>query len=108
MGLLTRATYADLGTTEQAVYTAPTGKNAVLIGGNIANKLDTIIRVDIYLKVGSSKFTILRSVAIPVNDAFSFSGSEQKIVLNPGDQIVLKSNSGASADIILSVSEMAV
>lgn len=95
----------DLGTSQVAIYTVTPGENAVIIGCNIANKLDITILVDIKIRKAGIDYMLLRQVMIPPNTAYVSSGDEQKIVLNENDSIQMVSNVAASADVLLSVSE---
>ncbi|MGL4523804.1 MAG: hypothetical protein ACRCWQ_14750 [Bacilli bacterium] len=106
MSLLTNAVKAGLGTAETIIYTTPAGKNGIVLGGNIANIVAELIRVDIVVQTSGSNISILKGVAVPPNASFSFSGLEQKVVLKPGDKISMKSSVNASADVFLSMSEL--
>jgi hypothetical protein len=107
MSTLNSYASADLGTSQIAVYTCPGSKVAVIVGSNIANKLDVSITVDIKIRKGGTDYWLLRQVLIPPFTAYVSSGDEQKTVLNAGDSIQMKSSAVASADILMSVSEFA-
>ncbi len=96
---------ADLGTSLQQVYICPDGKTAVVIGSNIANKLSTTITVDIKYRKAGVDYLMLKSVFIPPSVAYVSSGDEQKLILNSGDSIRMQSDTAASADVVISVSE---
>lgn len=106
MSLLNSVPASAVGTSKVVVYTVPSAKFAVLIGANLANLLDTPVKVDIILKRGTTEYTMLRGLVIPPNAAYTFSGDEQKLVLIGNDQVIVKSNTAASVDAWLSMSEM--
>lgn len=105
MGTLNSYPTANLSTTQIPVYTCGTGKAAVLIGSNIANKTDTTITVDIKFRRSGTDYMLLKSVFIPPYTAYISSGDEQKTVLNDGDSIQMVSDTVNSADVLISVSE---
>lgn len=106
MGLLTNAKASNVGTSEVIVYTVPTGKTGILIGANIANKVQSSIKADIILKSGATNYYLLKGVCIPPTGGYSFSGFEQKIVLSAGEKVVLQMDTANSADVWVSISEL--
>lgn len=95
----------DLGVTQIPTYTCPALKSAVIIGSNIANKLDVTILVDIKFRRSGVDYYVLKQVMIPPQTAYVSSGDEQKMVFNAGDTLEMISNFANSADVMISVSE---
>ena len=106
MSLLQRRLKKDLGIGEAVLYTVPTNKSAVLIGANVSNKIDTLIRINFILRSGADDIYVVKELPIPPNTAFSFSGLEQKLVLSAQDMVVVTSDKADSADVWVSFSEM--
>lgn len=106
MSLLKSVKTANISNAFTDLYIAPAGKVGILVGGNIANKIDSVITVDISVESGGTSYVLLKGLAIPPNAAFSFSGLEQKFVVGTGDKIKAKSSANNSADALLSISEL--
>lgn len=107
MGLLKRSTQINLGTGGSNIYQVPSEKVAVIIGGNIANKIDKVatFTISLYDKDGAP-YMLLNKLPIPPRAAFSFSGLEQKVVMMAGDRLYIVSDIDNSGDCWLSVSEI--
>lgn len=104
--VIKRTVSRGIGVSDVSVYTVPANTVAVLIGLNIANILDTSINVDIKYRVDSNDVYVLKGITIPPNASFTPTGMEQKLTMAAADQLVIKSDTAASADVILSYSEI--
>jgi hypothetical protein len=88
---------------EETVYTAPELKTSYIIECDIASTGATGIQVSVTLSKSSSSAYIVKGAPVPVGSAIQVVDG-QKIVLEPGDSIKVKST-GGSADVILSLVE---
>jgi hypothetical protein len=98
----------------QSVGTVATDVGAVvasstettLIGMTIANRVSSVISVDVQLHNGSASTYIVKAAPIPVGGSLIVVGGDQKIVLNVGHKIIVTSNTASSADVIMSFLEI--
>lgn len=108
MSLLNSAIAAAVGTTPVAVLTVPAGNAAVLIGGNLANILTSAMpSVTVTVVRGGVTINVIKAVPIPVNSGFTFSGTEQKLILMAGDVLNVVSDTADSIDVLISYSLLA-
>jgi len=101
---------ASIGTSETTVYVA-TGSSPVtstVIGVSVANRVETNILMDVkmYDRSASKNVVLVSGSLIPPGSNIVLVGGEQKIVLEDGDYLTLKSNVASSADIVISVLEI--
>ena len=106
MSLLKRVASLNVHSSEASIYTVPAGKVAVLIGANVSNKKNTLIKVTFKIKSNNVDYTMIKDLPIPPEAAFSFSGLEQKVVLQAGDQVIFGADQDNAGDVWLSMSEM--
>ena len=100
--------------TLRAVGTSPVDVGAVvasstettLIGMTIANRVSSVISVDVQLHDGSNATYIVKAAPVPVGGSLIVVGGDQKIVLNVGHKIIVTSNTASSADVIMSFLEI--
>ena len=103
-------TVDDIGTSPVDVLTMPAGKNAVIIGFNIANKLGTDVEVDISVtKAGSGAAATLigNNIEILANGSQNVFDT-MKHVLEAGDKLSVFSDTATSVDVVLSYLEETV
>lgn len=98
----------NLGTSLTAVgsYTVGNGNTAVVLGLTVCNVSGATINVDVAVNDGANNFYIVKNAPISAGGALVPIGGEQKIVLNSGDSIQVKSDSATSLDAILSIMEI--
>jgi len=99
---------SNIGTSSVAVYTAPTGKTATIIGLSLANKISSDITCDITLTDTSTSTTVylVRSAPIPTGSSLVAIGKDQKVVVENGDIISVVSSDTSSIDVVMSVMEL--
>ena len=93
-----------VGTDVGAVVASST--ETTLIGMTIANRVSSVIEVDVTLSDASNATYIVKSAPIPVGGSLIVVGGDQKIVLMTGDKISVLSNTASSADVIMSFLEI--
>jgi hypothetical protein len=98
----------SIGTTETTIYTTPAVTTTTVIGVAVANRLQSNILVDVrILESGSLNTAFLCTGSlIPPGSNIILVGGEQKVVLETGDSLRLRSNVASSADIIVSALEI--
>jgi len=85
------------------------GATHTLIGMTISNIVSSVIAVDVILENSSSRTYVVKAAPIPTGGSLVTCGGDQKIVLwyhgGNGDQIVVRSNTANSVNIVLSYLE---
>lgn len=100
---------ASIGVTATAVYTTPASTTTTVIGLSVANVLTTQIYVDVTLTDTSATKTVylVKGAPVPVGSSLVVVGGDQKVVMEAGDIIKVKSGTAASADVTVSVLQIA-
>lgn len=104
-----RKTSRDVGTSAAQVgsYTVGSGVETTIIGLTLANTTASAIDVDVYLHDGSDNNTyMIKSAPIPVGSTLIVVGGEQKVVLEPDDEIYVESSAASSVDVVMSILEV--
>lgn len=98
----------SIGTVEETVYTTPAATTTTVIGVSVANRVQSNIFVDVKLiKSGDTQNAFLCTGSlIPPGSNIILVGGEQKVVLETGDYLTLRSDIASSADIIVSALEI--
>ena len=85
------------------------GYTHTIIGLTISNIISDVIAVDVILENSSSRTYVVKAAPIAVGGSLVVAGGDQKLVMwyhgGNGDQIVVRSNTANSVDIILSYLE---
>ena len=85
------------------------GATHTIIGLTISNIISSVIAVDVILENSSSRTYVVKAANIPVGSSLIVAGGDQKIVLwyhdSNGDQLVVRSNTLNSTNIVLSYLE---
>jgi hypothetical protein len=89
---------AGVGTAGSDVYTAGAGVQATIIGMTVANITTNNINVDVKVTAGGITVYLVKGALIPVGGALVPVGGDQKVVV---------SDTVSSADVLLSVLEIA-
>lgn len=105
--LFKRFTSANVGTTVTAVggYVVPAANVATVIGLSISNTANVGISVAAELSNSSSSQFIIKNAPIPAGGTLVVIGGDQKVVMQVGDSIQVKSDTATSVDAILSLLE---
>lgn len=90
----------QVGTTAVPVLIASAGSTA--IGMSVANVTDEQIEVDVTVTSGNVTGHLVKGAPVPKGGALVVIGGDQKVVLQAGDTIAVKSSAAGSADVILS------
>lgn len=98
----------SIGATETTIYTTPVATTTTVIGVAVSNRLQSNILVDVKLVESGSLNTafLCTGSLIPPGSNIILVGGEQKVVMESGDRLTLRSNVASSADIVLSALEI--
>ena len=101
------AAAAATGTSEVSVYTVPSSTTSTVIGLTMANVTAGTIEADIrvYDSSGTAHYYLIKSAEIFTGGALVAVGGDQKLVLETGDIVKVKSDTASSIDTIISVME---
>ena len=101
------AASAATGTSEVSVYTVPSSTTSTVIGLTMANVTAGTIEADIrvYDSSGTAHYYLVKSAEIFTGGALVAVGGDQKLVLETGDIVKIKSDTASSIDTIISVME---
>ena len=101
-------TSAAIGTTPVTVLTCPSATEVTVIGLSVANRATSQILVNVELDAtgrtsgAGDKVFLVRNAPVPVGSSLVVVGGDQKVVMEPGDAIVVTSDTASSADVTLS------
>jgi hypothetical protein len=98
----------SIGTTETTIYTTPAVTTTTVIGVAVSNRVQSNILVDVKLVESGSLNTafLCTGSLIPPGSNIILVGGEQKVVMETGDRLTLRSNVASSVDIVLSALEI--
>ena len=98
----------SIGTTETTIYTTPEATTTTVIGVSVASRVQSNILVDVLLEESGSLNTsyLCSGSLIPPGSNIILVGGEQKVVMETGDTLKMKSDTAGSADIIVSALEI--
>lgn len=99
----------NIGTSLTAVgsYTVGSATQTTVIGLIVSNTTGSAITVDCTLNDGTNDTYLVKAAPIPVGGSLVVVGGQQKVVLETGDSIKVKSSAATSADAIMSILEIA-
>tara|TARA_B100001250_G_scaffold40252_1_gene31970 strand:+ start:677 stop:1009 length:333 start_codon:yes stop_codon:yes gene_type:complete len=95
----------EVTTSEQTVYTAPTGYTTIVLYAHIANYGTSDSTVTMTHKRSSTDTEIIKGANVPVADAFI--PMNGKLVLETNDSVTIEAGANSTLKIILSILETA-
>jgi hypothetical protein len=99
-------TKANVGVTTVGIYTVPGATTTTVLGITLANVSGTGINATVGIsRTSSDSVSIIRNVPIPQGSSLEFMAGN-KVVLETGDIITVKSDVASSLDASLSILEM--
>jgi len=103
-----RKTSANIGNTATPVgdYTVGSATKVVVLGLTVANRTGSTVNADVYINNGSDIFYLVKTAPISAGGALVPIGGDQKLVLQTGDNVVIKSDSASSIDAVMSIMEI--
>lgn len=100
------AIVTGVGTTSTTVYTAPSATVATVIGLSISNTSTNQVDIEVTLTKGATTAFLIKNAPLPVGSSLVIIGGDQKVVLETGNYIQIKSSVAASVDTIMSILEL--
>ena len=97
----------NVGTSAVTVYTAPAATTSTVIGLSVANVTASAITVDVTLVKSAVSTYLIKGAPVPVGGTLIVVGGDQKLVLQTTDAVKVTSSAATSADVIVSVLEVA-
>ena len=98
--IFVNAVAKSIGTQSVEVYVAPS--KAVVIGGNITNKLSSTVPVNIILRKGVDDIYVQQNRRIFAGEPFELNQGN-KLVLNAGDKLIVSALVDSSIDVVFSL-----
>lgn len=97
-----------VGESNSAIYTVPANTTTTVIGCTVSNlKDDTNIFTDVFYKNANTDVAyMVKGAEIAIGGASIPIGGDQKLVMESGSSLSVRSSSADSADVILSVLEI--
>lgn len=102
----------SVGVTPVAVggYTVPAGSQVTVIGMIVSNIKSVTIKASVLINDGTYSYSIVGgatpSVDIVKGSSAVIIGGDQKVVLEPGDSIVVVCDQADAADVVMSILEI--
>ena len=98
-------TKKEVGTSVTDAYTVASSTTTVVIGITLANRSGNQINCDLILNVASGDDVyLIRNIPIPIGSSFEWMAGN-KLVMETGDKLQVKSDAAASLDVAISVLE---
>ena len=98
-------TKKEVGTSLADAYTVASSTTTVVIGITLANRSGKQINCDLMLNVSSGDDVyLIRNIPIPNGSSFEWMAGN-KLVMETGDKLQVKSDAAASLDVAISVLE---
>jgi hypothetical protein len=103
-----RKTSAGIGTGFLPIdsYTVPGSTEVTVIGMTLANVTSGPILADVSLFDGASYISVVKEAPIPTGGSLVVVGGDQKLVMEAGDSMRVKSDTASSIDVIMSILEI--
>ena len=101
-------TDTGIGTSPATIFTCPSSTETTIIGLTVANIESSQILVDVQLDASGrtsgaeDSVYLVKSAPVPAGSSLVVIGGNQKVVMEPGDEIVVTSDTASSADVVLS------
>ena len=106
--IFSRKVQKDIGITSTKInnYTVAASVSTTIIGLILSNTTNAQITIDATLNDGTIDYYLIKNAPINVGGSLILIGGDQKVVLNTGDSIKIKSSAATSCDAIMSILEI--
>ena len=103
-----RKTSAGIGTSYTPIdsYTVPASTEVTVIGLTVSNVTASTVNATVSLFDGASYISIVTDAPVPGGGSLVVVGGDQKLVMEPGDSMRVKSDTASSIDVIMSILEI--
>lgn len=96
----------DIGVAATTIYTAPALTSTTVIGLSVANVSGAVAYTDVTLVKGATTVHLIKNAPVPYGGTLVVVGGDQKVVLEAGNYIQVKSTAATSLDVVASVLEL--
>lgn len=100
------AVLQNTGTTATTIYTAPASTTTTVIGLSVANVSGATVSADVTMTKGATTVYLIKAAPVPVGGTLVVIGGDQKVVLETGNLIQVRSSAVTSLDSVASVLEL--
>lgn len=102
-----RKTSRGIGNTAVTVgnYTVTSNLGAIVVGLSISNITGDEVGADVIINNGNNDYYVLKDAPIPNGSTLIAAGKDQKIVLQSGDSVKVRSTDDTSIDVVMSIME---
>ncbi len=87
-------------------YTVPASTETTVIGLTVSNTTAATIEVDVTVNDATNDYYVVKTAPVPSGGSLVVVGGDQKLVLTTGDSVKIKSDTGISADAVMSILEI--
>lgn len=87
-------------------YTVPSATQVTVIGLVVSNTSVASVLVDVTVYDGANDTHLVKSCPIPAGGSVIVVGGDQKLVLEVGDSVRIKSDTATSIDAVMSILEL--
>lgn len=88
-------------------YTVPAANQTTIVGLTISNRITSQILVDCALfDTNANTYYLIKDAPLPSGGSIVIVGGDQKVVMEVGDSIRVRSDTANSADVIMSTLEI--
>ena len=103
-----RKTSAGIGTSYTAIdsYTVPASTEVTVIGLTVSNVTGSTVKATVSLFDGSTFTSIVTDGPVPAGGSLVVVGGDQKLVMETGDDMRIKSDTASSLDVVMSILEI--
>jgi hypothetical protein len=98
----------SVGTSLTAVgsYTVPSSTETTVIGLVVANTTSSQVLIDATVNDSSNDTYLIKQAPVPSGGSIVIIGGDQKVVLEVGDSLKVKSDTASSVDVVMSILEI--
>ena len=103
-----RKTSAGIGTGYTPIdsYTVPASTEVTVIGLTVSNVTGSTVKATVSLFDGSTFTSIVTDGPVPAGGSLVVVGGDQKLVMETGDDMRIKSDTASSLDVVMSILEI--
>ena len=103
-----RKTSAGIGTGFTPIdgYTVPASTEVTVIGLTVSNVTGSTVKATVSLFDGSTFTSIVTDGPVPAGGSLVVVGGDQKLVMETGDDMRVKSDTASSLDVVMSILEI--
>lgn len=94
----------NVGSSAETLYTVPSGLKSIIIELDVCNTTNGAVTCDVYITKSALDYYVVKGAPVPVGGSLQVI-SGQKIVLEAGDALKIKSSVASSLDAIVSILE---